>query len=55
MHGKGPKRVRDEYGKRSAGKLARSVWNGGKAVRPYLSLLSVKIALTGQMGKKCLP
>jgi hypothetical protein len=29
---------RDEYGKRSAGKLARSVWDGGKAERPYLSL-----------------
>src|SRR6266498_1270082 len=25
-------------GKRSAGKLACSVWSGGKAVRPYLSL-----------------
>ena len=28
-------------GKRSAGKLACSVWSGGKAVRPYLSLLKV--------------
>src|SRR6266545_1786004 len=27
-------------GKRSAGKLACSVWSGGKAVRPYLSLFS---------------
>jgi hypothetical protein len=26
-------------GKRSAGKLACSVWSGGKAARPYLSLL----------------
>ena len=26
-------------GKRGAGKLARPVWSGGKAVRPYLSLL----------------
>jgi hypothetical protein len=26
-------------GKRNAGKLARSVWKGGKAARPYLSLL----------------
>ncbi len=25
-------------GKRRAGKLARAVWNGGKAVKPYLSL-----------------
>ena len=25
-------------GKRSAGKLACSVWSGGKAVKPYLSL-----------------
>ena len=34
--------ARSEYlgptGKRSAGKLACSVWSGGKAVRPYLSL-----------------
>ena len=28
-------------GKRSAGKLACSVWSGGKAVKPYLSLPSV--------------
>jgi hypothetical protein len=28
-------------GKRSAGKLACSVWSGGKAARPYLSLLKV--------------
>ena len=32
----------DEYlhptGKRSAVKVARSVWSGGKAVKPYLSL-----------------
>ena len=36
------KSARYEYdgptGKRSAGKLACSVWSGGKAVRPYLSL-----------------
>ena len=29
-------------GKRNAGKLARSVWKGGKAERPYLSLLLEK-------------
>jgi hypothetical protein len=29
---------RGKYGKPSALKEARSVWNGGKAVRPYLSL-----------------
>ncbi len=29
---------RGEYGKPSASKEARSVWNGGKAARPYLSL-----------------
>ena len=29
---------RSEYGKPSASKEARSVWNGGKAARPYLSL-----------------
>jgi hypothetical protein len=28
--------------------VARSVWREGKAVRPYLSLLLVKIALTGR-------
>jgi len=37
------KSARSKYygptGKRSAGKLACSVWSGGKAVRPYLSLL----------------
>ena len=37
--------ARSEYlgptGKRSAGKLACSVWSGGKAVRPYLSLFDV--------------
>jgi hypothetical protein len=36
------KSARSKYygptGKRSAGKLACSVWSGGKAVRPYLSL-----------------
>ncbi len=31
-------------GKRSAGKLACSVWSGGKAVRPYLSLLRLSRA-----------
>src|SRR6266496_3325280 len=30
-------------GKRSAGKLACSVWSGGKAVRPYLSLFDVSL------------
>ena len=39
------KSARSKYygptGKRSAGKLACSVWSGGKAVRPYLSLLEV--------------
>ena len=30
--------VRPFTGKRSAGKLARSVWNGGKTERSYLSL-----------------
>ena len=29
----------DPTGKRSAVKVARCVWKGGKAVRPYLSLL----------------
>jgi hypothetical protein len=29
---------RSEYGKPSASFEARSVWNGGKAARPYLSL-----------------
>jgi len=37
------KSARSKYcgptGKRSAGKLACSVWSGGKAARPYLSLL----------------
>ena len=36
------KSARSKYcgptGKRSAGKLACSVWSGGKAARPYLSL-----------------
>ena len=39
------KSARSKYcgptGKRSAGKLACSVWSGGKAVRPYLSLFEV--------------
>ena len=43
------KSARSKYsgptGKRSAGKLARSVWSGGKAVRPYLSLLIAVLAL----------
>jgi len=29
---------RGEYGKPSASFEARSVWNGGKTARPYLSL-----------------
>jgi hypothetical protein len=39
---------RSEYGKRSAAKVARSVWREGKAVRPYLSLLSISFAPIGQ-------
>ena len=39
------KSARSKYtgptGKRSAGKLACSVWSGGKAVRPYLSLFTI--------------
>jgi hypothetical protein len=34
-------------GKRSAGKLACSVWSGGKVVRPYLSLLESWFLLDG--------
>ena len=43
------KSARSKYygptGKRSAGKLACSVWIGGKAARPYLSLLIAYPAL----------
>jgi hypothetical protein len=39
------KSARSKYcgptGKRSAGKLACSVWSGGKAARPYLSLYTI--------------
>ena len=41
------KSARSKYcgptGKRSAGKLACSVWSGGKAARPYLSLFEVVV------------
>jgi transposase len=40
-----------EYGKRSAAKVARSVWRERKAERPYLSLLLVKMALRGLVKK----
>jgi len=36
-------------GKRSAGKLARCVWTGGKAVKPYLSVLS---SFLGHLGNR---
>jgi hypothetical protein len=41
--------------KAECGKLARSVWNGGKAERPYLSLLLVKMALTGLLDNDTSP
>ena len=49
------KSARSKYcgptGKRSAGKLACSVWSGGKAVRPYLSLLgTLPVARSRQLN-----
>ena len=35
---------RSEYGKPCAVKVACTVWNGGKAARPYLSLQVIPIA-----------
>jgi hypothetical protein len=46
--------ARAEYygptGKRSAGKLACSVWSGGKAARPYTHPLNGEAALSCMMG-----
>ncbi len=39
----------DPTGKRSAVKVACCVWKGGKAVRPYLSLLTAKIYQSAQI------
>src|SRR5712692_5370393 len=41
-----PDGVDPSTGKRSAGKLARCVWTGGKGVSPYLSVPLITISLS---------